>query len=81
VRAAGRGGSVPFLSLFDGERVRSAIIITFLALLEMCKLRLLRVFQPDEDQDIFISEKGEALAQFGMEGGSTPSEELDREYE
>jgi segregation and condensation protein A len=80
VRAAGKGGRVTFFEMFEGQRVRSAIIITFLALLEMCKLKLLRVFQAEDGGDIAISEKGDALAQFGMEGGVAPSEEFDREY-
>lgn len=80
VRAAGKGGRVLFYDLFEGQRVRSAIIITFLALLEMCKLKLLRVFQQEDGGDIAISEKSDALAQFGMEGGVTPAEEYDREY-
>jgi chromatin segregation and condensation protein Rec8/ScpA/Scc1 (kleisin family) len=63
VRGAGQGGRVTFFELFDGQRERSAVIITFLALLEMCKLRLLRVFQAEEGGDIAISEKGDALAQ------------------
>jgi segregation and condensation protein A len=80
VRAEGKGGRVAFFSLFEGQRVRSAIIITFLALLEMCKLKLLRVFQAEDSEEILIMEKGDALAQFGMEGEGAPSEELDREY-
>ncbi len=78
VRAA--EGSVRFAELFAGARVRSAVIITFLALLEMCKLGLLRVSQAEGSDDIFVSQRGEALAEFGMEGGVAPSEELDHEY-
>lgn len=79
VRAA--EGSVRFVELFSGQRVKSAVIITFLALLEMCKLGLLRVSQPEGSDDIFVSQRGEALAHFGMEGGLAPSEELDHEYQ
>lgn len=81
VREAGKGGSVDFFTLFAEQRVRSAIIITFLALLEMCKLKLLRVFQAEGSETIVISEKGDALAQFGMDAGTAPPEELDREYQ
>lgn len=81
VRAEGKGHAVNFLALFDGARVRSDVVITFLALLEMCKLRLLRVSQAEGSSDILISEKGDALADFGTEGGVAPSEEIDREYE
>lgn len=80
VRAEGKGHAISFFDLFEGARVRSDVVITFLALLEMCKLKLLRVFQELGSDDIFISEKGDALAQFGTDG-SAPSEELDREYE
>lgn len=81
IRAEGRGHAVNFFALFDGARVRSDVIITFLALLEMCKLKLLRVFQAEDSDDIVISEKGDALADFGTESGAPVSEELDREYE
>lgn len=81
VRAEGKGHAVNFFMLFEGARVRGDVIITFLALLEMCKLKLLRVFQAEDSEDIVISEKGDALADFGTDGGVAPSEELDREYE
>lgn len=80
VRAAGPGGSVAFFSLFAEARVRSDVIITFLALLEMCKLKLLRVYQADGAEEILISEKGAALENFGVEGGVAPAEDIDREY-
>jgi segregation and condensation protein A len=80
VRAEGKGQAINFFDLFEGARVRSDVVITFLALLEMCKLKLLRVYQELGSDDIFISEKGDALAQFGTDGVA-PAEELDREYE
>lgn len=80
VRAAGPGGAVSFFALFEGARVRSEVIITFLALLEMCKLKLLRVFQAEGSEEIVITEKGTALEQFGVEGGVRPAEDIDREY-
>ena len=51
--------------------MRSDVVITFLALLEMCKLKLLRVSQAEGSEDILISEKGDALADYGTEGGVT----------
>jgi segregation and condensation protein A len=81
VRAEGKGHAVLFMGLFEGVRTKSDVVITFLALLEMCKLKLLRVFQSEGSEDILISEKGDALADFGTEGGSAPAKELDREYE
>ncbi len=79
VRAEGRGHAVNFLALFDGVRTRSQVVITFLALLEMAKLKLVRIFQSEGSDDILISEKGDALADFGE--GAGPSEDLDREYQ
>lgn len=81
VRAEGRGHAVLFESLFEANFTRGDVVITFLALLEMCKLKLLRVFQESDFGDIFISEKGDALANFGSEGGSGIVEEINREYE
>ena len=81
LRAEGKGHAVLFHGLFEGARLRSDVVITFLALLEMCKLKLLRVFQAEGSRDILISEKGDALADFGTEGGATPAKELDREYQ
>jgi segregation and condensation protein A len=81
LRAEGRGHAITFLDLFESARARSDVVITFLALLEMCKLKLLRVFQELGSEDILISEKGDALADFGTEGGLAPAEDIDREYE
>ena len=47
----------------------------------MCKLKLLRVFQSEGSEDILITEKGDALADFGTDGGVAPAEDIDREYE
>ncbi len=80
VRGAGPGGAVGFFTLFAGARERSDVIITFLALLEMCKLKLLRVYQAEGVEEILISEKGTALEHFGVEGGVAPAEDIDREY-
>jgi segregation and condensation protein A len=51
---------VPFTELFDTPRTRQGFIITFLALLELCKLRLIRVHQ-DDGQEIQVSARGDAL--------------------
>lgn len=81
VRAEGKGHAVLFVGLFDGVRTRSDVVITFLALLEMCKLKLLRVSQAEGSEDILISEKGDALADFGTDGGASPSKEFEDEYQ
>lgn len=78
VRAA-ENGQLNFFSLFEGQRVRSQVIITFLALLEMCKHRLLRVFQSEESDDILITARPEALAQFGADMNT--AEDIEGEYQ
>jgi segregation and condensation protein A len=55
-------GTVHFFALFEGRRQRAQIVVTFLALLEMCKLKLIRVYQ-DEAGEIVITPKGQALSQ------------------
>lgn len=54
-------GKVSFLSLFEGARERHQVIITFLAMLEMCRLKLIRVYQEEGSDEIVLSEKGTAL--------------------
>ncbi|MGA9522521.1 MAG: segregation/condensation protein A [Myxococcaceae bacterium] len=50
-----------FFSLFEGARTRTQIIITFLAMLEMVKLKLIRVYQEEGAEEILLSPKGDAL--------------------
>ena len=64
VRAEGR---LSFFALFEGMRQRQQIVITFLAMLEMCKLRLIRVYQEEGQDEIVISARGEALANLSPE--------------
>jgi segregation and condensation protein A len=66
-------GHVGFFALFEGERSRRNIVVTFLALLEMCKLRLVRIFQEGELDEIVVSARGDALA-------VTASTEVQDEY-
>jgi segregation and condensation protein A len=47
-------GRVHFEQLFEGDADRSELIVTFLALLEMTRLRMLRVFQEGPLEDIFV---------------------------
>lgn len=54
-------GPTKFLELFEGVRTRSAVVITFLALLEMAKLRLIRIFQAEGESEILVQAKGDAL--------------------
>ena len=56
-----RGGTpVGFSALFEGQRTRREVVVTFLALLEMCKQRLVRVTM-NENDEIFVTSRGEAL--------------------
>ena len=54
-------GPVKFLDLFTGVRTRSAVVITFLALLEMAKLSLIRIYQGEGESEILVQAKGGAL--------------------
>ncbi|MBS1149328.1 MAG: segregation and condensation protein [Myxococcaceae bacterium] len=57
-----KSGPVKFLELFTGVRTRSAVVITFLALLEMAKLKLIRLFQGEGESEILVQAKGDALS-------------------
>ncbi|HUM13235.1 MAG TPA: segregation/condensation protein A [Myxococcaceae bacterium] len=67
------GERIAFFQLFEGQRTRGAVVVTFLALLEMVKLRLLRVNQDEGSRDIWVSAEAGAL-----EGGTLEVDE--REY-
>lgn len=72
-------GTVTFTELFEGQKTRSQIIITFLGLLEMCKLKLIRVFQGEDSEEIRVSARGDALASLEIKAPS--NEELERDYQ
>jgi segregation and condensation protein A len=63
---------VTFLSLFSGKRTRSAVVVTFLALLEMVRLRRVRVRQSEDGADILVAAQAEAL--------NAPVPEVNDEY-
>jgi segregation and condensation protein A len=67
------GARLTFVQLFEGQRTRGGVIITFLALLEMVKLRLVRIHQDPDPPDIWVSAQPGA-----MEGGAPEVDE--REY-
>jgi segregation and condensation protein A len=56
--------AISFYGLFVGITEKSHVIITFIALLEMCKLKLLRIVQLEDKGDIFISANGDKLMSF-----------------
>ena len=52
-----------FITLLEAARDRISILMTFLAILEMCKMRLLRIVQEEESDDILVTARSpEALA-------------------
>ena len=67
------GERITFVQLFEGQRTRGSVVVTFLALLEMVKLRLLRVHQDEGAKDIWVSAEAGALE------GETPEVD-EREY-
>ncbi|MES1176728.1 MAG: segregation/condensation protein A [Myxococcales bacterium] len=69
-------GKVLFEELFEGHRGRADLIVTFLAILEMTRLRLTRVEQDGPLMPIFI----ELAVDDEFEGPSL-TDDLDRSYE
>lgn len=47
--------SVPFEELFKDEKTRGTLIVSFLAILEMCKLRVLKVHQTEDRGQIYLT--------------------------
>ena len=45
---------INFFSLFEGQRERSRLVVTFLAILEMTRLKLIKIFQEQPTGDIVI---------------------------
>lgn len=80
-RIRASSGQMNFTDLFDGEQTRAVIIGTFLALLELCKMRAIRISQEQELEDIFVRENGAALDVFLTPESSDALKELDREYQ
>jgi segregation and condensation protein A len=72
---------VAFVDLFEGQSSRGDLIITFLALLEMTRLRLTRLFQDDPLGPIEIElsvQEDDAATDFGGDGESL---DQDRNHE
>jgi len=79
-------GKVLFEELFDGARGRADLIVTFLAILEMTRLRLTRVEQEGPLLPIFVelavSDDGEAQVAVGdAESSYAPRHPPDEEHE
>lgn len=45
---------MPFVELFDGYATTYDLVVTFLALLEMAKMRLMRIYQSEPDAPIYV---------------------------
>ncbi len=66
------GTSLTFDEVFENERTKGECVITFLAMLEMIKLKLIRVWQADEQGAIRIELREKA---------EVPSSELNSEFD
>lgn len=55
-----RSGRRPFTSLFENDRTRKRVVITFLAILELAKLRMIRI-EAVQGEDEFIIDPRENL--------------------
>jgi len=62
---------VTFEELFEGLETRFDLVITFLALLEMTRLRMTRLFQADFDSHIYIEFTAQATTDENGEPGPT----------
>ena len=67
----GREGRVSFTELCRTSRHREEVITTFLALLEMARLRLIRVIQRDAAAPLYIVARGDDVAARGEEAAGT----------
>ena len=65
-----RGGRLAFEELFEGASTTFDLVITFLALLEMTRLRMTRLFQADIHSTIYI----EFTVQVASEGEPSDGE-------
>lgn len=68
-------GKVLFDSLFGEAKTRMDVVVTFLAMLELVKVRALRIFQDEPSGPIVI----EALAGMDQASGGVSAEEIEEE--
>jgi len=71
---------VPFEELFEGYATTYDLVVTFLALLEMAKMRLMRIYQTETDAPIWVEPRVLAMddavanAQVSADGDAPPAE-------
>lgn len=68
IEALDRKESVTFLSLFEGQTHRLLIIVTFLALLELIRIKLVRVFQGEVFGPILVTRAFSPIVGEGPDG-------------
>ncbi len=73
-------GTVRFYALFENAAHRGKIIGAFLALLELCKMRLVRISQTPGEDDLAVSEVGSSLDSVLDSADEGAMKELDRDY-
>lgn len=66
-----------FEQLFDGARTKGDLVTTFLALLEMTRLKMTRLFQVDSFSEIFIELAVASDEDAPAEGAAPPAETID----
>lgn len=64
--------SMTFEELFEGASTTYDIVVTFLALLEMAKMRVVRLYQPDPHATIHLASR--VMEDTGPESDETPAE-------
>lgn len=50
-----------FSTLFEGQRTREMLIVTFLAILEMARLKMLKITQAEEGKEIYLTPSFEGV--------------------
>jgi segregation and condensation protein A len=68
-------GRAAFDEIFEGLATKFDLVITFLALLEMTRLRMTRLFQSEPLGPLYIEMAGEEAAPGGASAQTTPGEE------
>ena len=72
---------IEFTSLFAGLATKREIILTFLAMLEVTKLKLVRIHQIETDGEIYLRAVPEKIAELdGNPDGLAMGEKGDDEY-